>query len=70
MAKIPREELLNKATSLFKLCNMAAMRAMELNSGMKKLVESDPREKVTTTAIREIAAGKVKLKELTKKEKE
>jgi DNA-directed RNA polymerase omega subunit len=63
MAKIPRQELLNKATSLFKLCNMAAMRAIELNSGMKKLVE-----KVTTTAIREIAAGKVKFKETGKRE--
>ncbi len=68
MAKIPRQELLNKATSLFKLCNMAAMRGIELNSGMKKLVDSDPREKVTTTAIREIAAGKVKLKEPKKRE--
>lgn len=68
MAKIPRQELLNKATSLFKLCNMAAMRAIELNSGMKKLVDSDPREKVTTTAIREIAAGKVKFKETGKRE--
>jgi DNA-directed RNA polymerase omega subunit len=38
------------------------MRAMELNVGMKKLVEANPKEKVTTTAIREIAAGKVKMR--------
>jgi DNA-directed RNA polymerase subunit K/omega len=29
---------------------------------MKKLVDADPNEKVTTIAIREIAAEKVKLK--------
>jgi len=57
------EDLLKKAGSLYKLTNMAAMRAMELNSGMKRLVEADPNEKATTTAIREIANDKVKLKE-------
>ena len=35
---------------------------MELNSGMKKLVDAGPNEKLTTIAIREIAEGKVKLK--------
>jgi len=62
MGDIPREQLLKKVDSLFKLCNLAAMRATELNSGMKKLVEADPKEKVTTTAIREIAEDKVKMK--------
>ena len=62
MVDIPREELLEKVDSLFKLCNLAAMRANELNSGMKKLVDADPREKVTTIAIKEIAENKVKLK--------
>lgn len=59
---ISREILLEKTGSVYKLCNLAAMRAMELNSGMKKLIDADPGEKVTTTAIREIAAGKVKIK--------
>ena len=62
MGDIPREELLEKVDSLFKLCNLAAMRATELNSGMKRLVDADPKEKVTTTAIREIADDKVKMK--------
>lgn len=62
MERISMEDLMQKAGSLYKLCNLAALRAMELNSGMKKLVEADPKEKVTTTAIREIAEGKVKLK--------
>lgn len=65
--QLSREILLEKVEGIYKLCNMAAMRAMELNSGMKKLVDADPREKVTTTAIKEIAAGKVKLK-ISKKE--
>ena len=62
MGDIPREELWEKVDSLFKLCNLAAMRATELNSGMKRLVDADPKEKVTTTAIREIADDKVKMK--------
>ncbi|HNX91404.1 MAG TPA: DNA-directed RNA polymerase subunit omega [Candidatus Omnitrophota bacterium] len=64
MERITLEQLL-KATngSIFKLTNMAAMRAEELNSGMKKLVEANPHDKVTTIAIKEIADGKVKLKE-------
>ncbi len=65
MEKISRELLVQRAGgSLYKLCNMAAMRAMELNVGMKKLVESDPGEKVTSIAIREIAEGKVTLKDV------
>ena len=62
MSKVPRDKLIENVGSIYKLCNLAAMRAMELNVGMKKLVEADPKEKVTTTAIREIAAGKVKMK--------
>jgi len=67
MEEIALEELLKKVGSLYKLTNMAAMRAMELNTGMKKLVEADLNEKVTTTAIREIDNDKVKLKGSKKK---
>ena len=56
------DELMQKVGSVYKLCNLAAMRAMELNSGMKKLVDADPKEKLTTIAIKEIAEDKVKLK--------
>lgn len=62
MENITRDQLLEKTGSIYKLCNMAALRAMELNSGVKKLIESDINEKVTTTAIKEIAQDKVKLK--------
>ena len=64
MEKVAREELIKKTGSIYKLCNLAALRAMELNSGMKKLVDMDPNEKVTSIAIKEIAEGKVKLKEI------
>ena len=59
---VSSEILLEKTGSIYKLCNLAALRAMELNSGMKKLIDAEPGEKVTTTAIREIAAGKVDMK--------
>ena len=62
MSDISLEVLLEKVESIFKLTNLAAARAMELNGGMKKLVPAGPKEKMTTIAIREIADGKVKLK--------
>ena len=62
MKNISIDDLLAKTDSIYKLCNMAAVRALELNSGAKKLVDADPKEKVTTTAIREISDNKVSLK--------
>ncbi|MBU1084508.1 MAG: DNA-directed RNA polymerase subunit omega [Candidatus Omnitrophota bacterium] len=62
MEGISREDLIIKTGSIYKLCNLAALRAIELNGGMKKLIEADKSEKVTTIAIREIAAGKVRMK--------
>ena len=62
MKDISMDVLLERTRSVYKLCNLAAMRAMELNSGLKKLVDAEPGEKVTTIAIREIAENKVKIK--------
>jgi len=63
MDTMSRDEMSKFAKgSVYKLCNIAAMRAMELNSGMKKLVDADPKEKMTTIALREIAQEKVKMK--------
>lgn len=62
MTDVSRDVLMEKTGSVYKLCNLAALRAIELNSGIKKLIEAEPNEKVTTIAIREIAQGKVKLK--------
>ncbi|MBL7072898.1 MAG: DNA-directed RNA polymerase subunit omega [Candidatus Omnitrophica bacterium] len=62
MERISPDELLKKTGSVYKLCNLAALRAIELNSGMKKLVDISPAEKVTTIAIQEIIEGKVRIK--------
>lgn len=62
MKKMALETLLKETPSIFELSNMAAMRAMELNGGMKKLVEANPKDKFTTIALKEIFDGKVKLK--------
>ena len=62
MEKVSREALIEKTESIYKLCNLAAQRAMELNGGMRKLVDAAPTEKVTSIAIKEILEDKVKMK--------
>ena len=70
MKGFSRESLIKKTGSIYKLCNLAALRAMELNNGMKKLIETeDPKEKITTIAIKEISENKVKIKNLDEKNK-
>lgn len=64
---ISREDLARKVGSVYKLCNMAALRASELNVGMKPLLDTPVKEKVTTTALREIDQEKVKLKKQEEK---
>lgn len=61
MKDISMDVLRERTGSVYKLCNLAAMRAMELNAGLKKLVDAGSGEKVTTIAIKEIAENKVKL---------
>jgi len=59
----PVEELLPKtAWCAYKLITIASRRAQEIAAGQPKLVESTANEKVATTALREIRAGKVMLK--------
>ena len=58
MAYIPREKLLRKDTSLFKLILVAAARANELAQGASPLIQTQSK-KVSTIALEEIAAGKV-----------
>ncbi|MBD3296339.1 MAG: DNA-directed RNA polymerase subunit omega [Candidatus Omnitrophica bacterium] len=62
MKNVSREELLARVGSVYKLCNLAALRAMELNNGMRKLVDAPPKEKFTSIAIKEIAQDKVKIR--------
>lgn len=63
MSYIPVERIIDKAEgSLYKLVILASKRALELSEGMPSLVETNPDIKSTTTALREIAEGKVILK--------
>ena len=65
MSYIPLEKIIDKADySLYKLVILASKRALELSEGLPSLVETSPEAKNTTTALREIAAGKVKTKEI------
>jgi DNA-directed RNA polymerase subunit K/omega len=60
----PTEELLPKAEhNVYKLATIAFMRAQELASGQPKLIESPSSEKIATTVLKEIIAGKVVSKE-------
>src|SRR2546430_8079273 len=58
MARITVEDCLQKSSNRFELVMLAAVRARQLLKGAKPLIEADNREVVT--ALREIAAGKVR----------
>jgi len=60
MARITVEDCLRKVGSRFELVLLAARRAKMIINGAKPLVEADNRSIVT--ALREVAAGKVKFK--------
>ena len=67
MINMPVQDLAEKAGgSMFKLCNLAGKRALELNEGAPRLIELNF-PKVTTIALEEIRQGKVKLKKKEKK---
>lgn len=67
MAYVAVQDLLAKTDSIYKLVVLASKRALELNAGAPKLVETDNKEKVSSIALEEIAQGKVRLQ--TAKEK-
>ncbi|MHC4767354.1 MAG: DNA-directed RNA polymerase subunit omega [Planctomycetota bacterium] len=58
MARITVEDCIRWVPNRFELVRLAAVRAMQLVKGAKPLVEADDRE--TVTALREIAAGRVR----------
>ena len=60
MARITVEDCLKRVDSRFELVILAGRRAKMIMKGAKPLVESDNRPIVT--ALREVAAGKVKFK--------
>ena len=59
MARITVEDCLERVPNRFELVLLAARRAKQLLKGARPLVESDNKEVVT--ALREIAAEKVRL---------
>lgn len=64
------EKLLEKTSgSLYKLVILAARRALELSNGAPRLVDASPKEKPGTVVLREIAAGKVRIKLVEKQGK-
>lgn len=62
---ISLEEVLGQVGSIYKLCNLAARRALELSGGQPKLASCES-SKPTTIALAEIRQGKVKVKEKKK----
>jgi len=68
MARITVEDCLRKVESRFELVILAARRAKMIMRGAKPLVESDNRPIVS--ALREVAAGKVKFIDPKDKEKQ
>jgi DNA-directed RNA polymerase subunit omega len=58
MARITVEDCLRQAQNRFELVLLGARRAKQLLKGARPLVDSDNKE--TVTALREIAAGKVR----------
>jgi len=61
VANISLEEVLSQVGSIYKLCNLAAKRALELSEGSPKLAESDS-AKPTTIALAEIRMKRVNFK--------
>lgn len=71
MAYVSMQDLLKRTNSVYKLVILAARRAVELNQGAGKLVDSvSPNLKVSTVALKEIAEGKIRLKGAEKGKKE
>ena len=64
MARITIEDCLQKVPSRFQLVHMAAKRVRQIREGSEYLVNS-PKNEDIVVALREIAAGKVKVKEET-----
>lgn len=61
MSYMPREKVFKDGDSIYKLTLIAARRAIELNNGAKKLIETDSK-KFSTIALEEIGQGKVTYK--------
>lgn len=64
MIDVALEGMLDKSKgSVYKLVNLAAMRALEIAEGQPKLVDVPSSVKPSTVAIYEIAEGKIHVKQ-------
>jgi len=63
---VPMEDLLSQVESRYKLVILASRRAVELNGGGEKLIETEPAMKLSTVALEEIRAGKITYKQSEK----
>ncbi|MFO7963627.1 MAG: DNA-directed RNA polymerase subunit omega [Desulfobacterales bacterium] len=64
MARITIEDCLKRVPNRFVLVNMAAKRVRQIREGAEYLVSS-PKNEDIVVALREIAAGKVRIQEET-----
>ena len=65
MAYQPLENLLEKSGgSIYKLVRLASKRAAELADNKPNLIDAPNSQKIATTALHEISAGKVVLKDV------
>lgn len=67
MARITIEDCMKKVPNRFLLVNMVAKRVRQIREGSEYLV-SAPKNEDVVIALREIAAGKIKLQEQKPKE--
>ncbi len=67
MARITIEDCLKRVKNRFLLVNMAAKRVRQIREGSEYLVSS-PKNEDIVVSLREIAAGKITVKEDEKKE--
>ncbi len=68
MARITIEDCLRRVSNRFLLCNMTVKRVRQVRDGSEYLVSSAKNEDIVVS-LREIAAGKIILKEKEKEEK-
>lgn len=69
MSYLPREKIFKDGDSIYKVTLLAARRAIELNNGAQKLIETNS-DKFSTIALQEISQGKVSYRVKTEKQKD
>ncbi|PIP19726.1 MAG: DNA-directed RNA polymerase subunit omega [Candidatus Omnitrophica bacterium CG08_land_8_20_14_0_20_41_16] len=68
MGYVEREKLLRQSeSSIYKLVNLAAKRALEIAEGQPRLVDVSADIKPSTVALYEIAAGRIQAKKIKQK---